>query len=76
MNYGSKLTDNHSTSLILACAGFFLFLVLCNSQPVSAQEVDGLAVAAALENTLVNAISKAEYSVVSIARVKPGLTPR
>ena len=43
---------------------------------VRAQEVDGLAVAAAIENALVQAISKAEHSVVSIARVKPSPTFR
>jgi len=43
---------------------------------VSAQEIDGFAAAAAIESTLINAISKAESSVVSIARVKPIPTAR
>jgi serine protease Do len=56
--------------------GVVWLLVACCSTAVCAQEVDGLAVAAALENSLVNAISQAEHSVVSIARVKPSNTPR
>ncbi|MES2792813.1 MAG: trypsin-like peptidase domain-containing protein [Planctomycetota bacterium] len=37
---------------------------------VPAQEVDGLAAVAAIEQTLVTAIARAEQSVVSIARIK------
>lgn len=38
--------------------------------PVQAQEADGLAAVAAIEQTLVDAIARAEQSVVSIARIK------
>src|SRR5262245_36086833 len=39
--------------------------------PLSAQEPDGLAVAAAFERTLVEAIRRVEPSVVSVARIRP-----
>ena len=42
----------------------------CGVQNVPAQEADGLAAVAAIEQTLVDAIARAEQSVVSIARIK------
>jgi serine protease Do len=56
------------------CLLFWAVLSLCVSG--SAQDVDGLAAVAAIENTLIHAISQAEHSVVSIARVKPAISPK
>src|SRR5438874_12283045 len=39
--------------------------------PVQAQEVDGLAAAAAIEKAMIQAIASAEKSVVAIARLGP-----
>src|SRR4051812_26613993 len=52
----------------LCCA---VALLLAGAAPFAvAQEPDGLAAVAAIERTLVEAIAKAEQSVVSIARIK------
>lgn len=52
--------------------GCVLGMLLPGTRPITAiaQEPDSLAVVATIERTLVDAISKAEQSVVSIARIK------
>ena len=45
-------------------------LLICGAPRVQSQEADGLAAVAAIEQTLVEAIARAEQSVVSIARIK------
>ncbi len=57
------------TSLVFAW-GLSLWLLGGTLPSAPAQEPDGLAVAAAIERALVDAIATAEQSVVSIARVK------
>jgi serine protease Do len=76
MRYDSKLANHHRgrPEILWASAAVFLFSFLAKS--LTAQDIDGLAAVAAIENTLVNAISQAEHSVVSIARVKPSSNPR
>ena len=47
-----------------------LFATLLVERPLAAQEVNGLAAAAAIEEAMINAIAKAEKSVVAIARIR------
>lgn len=57
-------------------SGLLFLAVFSLVKLCTAQEVDGLAAVAAIENTLVHAISQAEHSVVGISRVKAATSPK